>query len=328
MNLEEMTKKINNFLRNRKCDIKDYNEFKSSQLYEHYGNIFGHMIYTEDTTIDFIAVGEDGIYDEMYYPQDVPNKKGVIIPKVFYESNLKPCQPNIIWKDVAEKGYGIIKNAKLPDNLRNEILEEAYIPHGFNSEANMSRSIMHPYFFTLMDYDKPEKHKSPDYMKKITKKALEFIPSGQPIINSHVLNTSDAVKYIFDPKDHNSIKGPYSFHMDYFNRCLYMFFIYFSKRDPIVGRELQVGKRADYTNFLVEGMELAPGEQPKIPSPYEKVSDELVPNPDTIKIENDMIILMNTFNPMYVHKVLKLREPNEVILVTNYCWSKDREKVD
>lgn len=328
MNLEKMTKKINNFLRYRKCDIKNFKEFRSSQLYEHIANIFGDLIYTEDKEIDFIAVGKDGIYDEIYYPQDIEGKKGVIIPKLFYESNLKKCTPDPVWKDVANKGYAIIKNIDISKNLIQQVEEEAYIPHGYNPEANLSKSIFHPYFFSHIDYDMPEKHKSPPYMKEITKEAFNFIPQGQPIINSHALFTSDAIKYIFDQSDINSTKGPYSFHADYFNRCLYMFFIYFSKKNPIIGRELLVGKRSDYSNFLVEGMELSSPEQPKVPSPNERVDDSKVPNPDIIKIENNMIVLMNTINPLFVHKVLKLQEKNEVILITNYCWSKYREKLD
>ena len=165
-------------------------------------------------------------------------------------------------------------------------------------------------------------------MKKISLRGLDYIPQGQPIINSHVITTSDAVKYVFDPSDIDSIKGPYSFHMDYFNRLLYMYFIYFSQKTPIIGRELLVGKRDDFTNFMVEGMELSSPEQPKIPTPYEKVSDDKVSGYHTIELEDNMLVLMNTFNPMFVHKVCKLRAKNEVVLITNYAWSKDRPKLD
>lgn len=319
--------KINNFLRNRVCDMGSFKEFRESQLFEHYANIFGELIYTEDTSIDFIGLGTDHkIYDEMYYPQDI-TKKGVIIPRIFYEANLTPCIPDLIWKDVAEKGYHVIKNIDV-GSLKNDVLEEAYIPHGFNSESNMSKSIMHPYFFTLMDYDRPENHRSPEYMKKLTSRGMQYIPQGQPIVNSFALTTSDAVKYVFDPSDYSSIKGPYSFHMDYFNRLLYMFFMYFSQTTPIVGRELLVGKRDDFSDFFVEGMELSSPEQPKNPTAYEKVSDDKVQDPHVIKLEDNMLVVVNTFNPMFVHKVLKLREINEVVLITNYAWSKDRPKID
>lgn len=324
-----MLKEINNYFRHRTGKIGNFENFQQTGLYEFYGNMFGPLVYTEEKTHNFIGLDRQGnIFDEIYYPFDKLEKTGTIIPKMFLESDIKPGPIDPCWKNVAEKGFHVIENVNLDNKLVSQAVNEAFIPHGLNEALNMSKSIYHAYFATLMDYDFPELHKSPQYMKDITQACLPFIPQSAPIMQKFIFHTADMVKYIYDPTDNNSIKGPYSFHMDCFGRLLYMFFLYFSKNQPIVGRELLVGKRFDFEDFSLEALDRSPAMQPVVPSPFEKVSDERVTDISTIQIQHGTMVLMNTLNPMFVHKVLKLREPNEVVLMTNYLWTKSWPKED
>lgn len=327
----DILKEINNYFRYQKGKIGGFKVFKNTGLYEHYGNLFGPLVYTEDSPYDFIGVDKEGtLYDEIYYPQDNFNKVGTIIPSNLLEQDFKIVTPNPVWKEVSTKGYCELKNIKIDDELSDKALNEAYIPHGINPELNMAKSIFHAYFATLADYDQPEKHKYPDYMKFITEQVIPQIPQGQPIINNYVHHTADIVKYVYDPEDMGSIKGPYSFHMDYFARCLFMFFIYLAQNRPVVGRELYVGKRDYFKDFSAEALDLSPASQPdeEAVGPFERLSDDRVKEFDTIKIDHKKVVLMNTLNPMFVHKVEKLRKKNEIVLLTNYFWCKDWPKLD
>lgn len=323
---------INNFFRIRKGYLKDFKTFKKTGLYEHYGNLFGPLVYTEDCPYDFIAVDKNGFfYDEFYYPYESKEspKVGTIIPQNFLNQEFEIHKPHKCWKDVAEKGYHVLGKVDLEETLTNQALEEAYIPHGINPNLNMAKSIHHAYFATLADYEKPEMHSCPDYMREITSRSIPQIPKGQSIINKYVLHTTDIVKYIYDPSDQESKHGPYSFHMDFFPRCLYMFFIYLSKNTPIEGRELLVGRRDNFIDFSAEALDMSPPVQPTTnPSPFEKLPDSRVTDINTINIDNKMMVLVNTINPMLVHRVSKLRKDNEVVLLTNYLWSKDWPKID
>jgi hypothetical protein len=107
-----------------------------------------------------------------------------------------------------------------------------------------------------------------------------------------------------------------------------MFFIYFSKSEPVEGRELLVGKRDDFADFSQEALDLSPAEQQVEKSPFESVPDSQVQQFDTIKIGHCKLVLMNTLNPMMVHRVEKLKHSNEVILITNYCWCSKWPSVD
>ncbi|WP_127714875.1 hypothetical protein [Halobacteriovorax sp. HLS] len=324
-----MIKEINNYFRYRKGKFNNFNTFKETGLYEFYGNIFGPLVYTENSSHLFIGVDSNGyFYDETYYPVDGIDRVGVVIPKMFLEMELKPVTPSIEWKSVAEKGYCVLNNIQVDDTLSLQALNEAFIPHGINKELNMSKSIYHAYFATLADYDRPELHRGPDYMKEITRQCVSQIPQGNFHINAHQLQTSDIVKYIYDKDDLESTHGPYSFHMDYFSRLHYMFFIYFAKEKPIEGRELLVGKREDFLDFSKEALDMSPAEQPSIPNPFESVSDDRVSSIDKIQIADSMVILMNTLNPMFVHKVEKLRKKNEIVLLTNYLWSPSWPSID
>ena len=58
------------------------------------------------------------------------------------------------------------------------------------------------------------------------------------------------------------------------------------------------------------------------PNSFRKVEDNETTSFDKIDISNNTIILMNTLNPMFVHRVNKLEHQNEVVLMTHYLWSK------
>ena len=107
-----------------------------------------------------------------------------------------------------------------------------------------------------------------------------------------------------------------------------MFFVYFAKNTPVDGRELLVGQRKDFENFDAEALDRSPSVQPDLVSPFESLPDKDIINFDKINIQDGTVILMNTLNPMFVHKVEKLRSDNEVILITNYQWCKDWPKTD
>ena len=317
-----LLREINNYFRTRKGSIGGTKNYFNSGLYEFYGNIFGPTVYTEEKTHNFIGVDKEGsIYDEIYYPFDDINRVGTIIPKMFLESNLEVTKPSIEWKSVAEKGYCVLEGIEISDELSQQALDEAFIPHGLNPELNMSKSIYHAYFATLADYKKPEDHKVPNYMKEITCECLKQIPGLPSFMNGAALNTVDIVKYIYDETDLDSKLGPYSFHMDYFSRLYFMFFTYFSKKTPVIGRELLVGQREDFLDFSREALDLSPAEQPSVSNPFEKIDDDRISTFDEIKISNNTCILMNTLNPMFVHRVNKLKEKNEVVLLTHYLWS-------
>lgn len=322
-----MLSEINRYFRTRKGHFGDFQQFSLTSLCEFYENIFGTLVYTEEQTHNFIGTDEDGyVYDEIYYPYENMHKKGTIIPKIFLESDMPISEPSLEWKNVAEKGFCVLDNIEMPVSLTSQAVEEAFVPHGLNPELNMSKSIYHAYFGTQANYEIPERHKQPDYMKEMTEFFLGQIPASQSIMQRYVLHTADIVKYIYDPKDSDSAKGPYSFHMDYFKRLLFMFFSYHSKTKPIVGRELLIGKRKEFAQFNMNSDELSKMSDKNEYNPFRKLLDSEVSEISEVKIDNQMLILMNTLNPIYVHKVKKLRGENEVVLLTHYLWSKEKDK--
>lgn len=327
---DQVLKEINNFLRTRKGNLGGFDGFRKTGLYEHHGNLFGHLIYTEDTSVNYIGVDASGtLYDEMYYPYENFKKVGTIVPKHLFEQDGidHSIKPDPIWKDVAEKGYGIIDSIVLPENLQKECLNEGFLPHGHKEELNLPKSIHSVYFDPLIDLV-PERQVTREYLQACTAHFLKYIPTPQPLISRWALHTADIKKYVFDPNDFESDKGAYSFHMDYFARCLFMFFSYLTKEPEVVGRELLIGKREDFLDFSSEAVDLSPAEQPKIESPFARLPDSRVPSFDRIPIKSHKVILMNTFNPMVVHRVEKLKAPNEVILLANYIWCKERKFTD
>ena len=317
---------INNFFRYRKGRIGQFREFKRTGLYEHHANLFGHLTFTEDQSINYIAVDKNGfLYDETYYPYPNIEKIGTIVPIHLYEQNYKKVKsPSPIWKDVAEKGYGIVDGISIPKDLKNKCLEEGFIPHGYNKNLDIPTSIHHAYFDSLKETE-PEKTIQKDYTRDITNYLINKIPKGQTLINNWDIHTSNIKKYIYEPADSNSIKGPYSFHMDYYPRCLFMFFAYISKNPQIDGRDLLVGKREDFKDFSREALDFSPDTEPSPESPFGRLSDDKITDFNRIKISSSQIIIMNTLNPLFVHKVEKLKSSNEVILIANYAWCKYRK---
>jgi hypothetical protein len=324
-----MIQAINDFFATRRGRIGGFRAFQSTGLHEFYANNFGPLVYTEESALSFIGVDADGfLYDEIYYPYEGYSKKGSIIPRLFAELEPDPAPPSPAWKDVAERGYHHMPVTRIHPDLRAQIMETGFIPFGLNPSLNLSRSLQHAYFATLMDYDRPEKHRAPDYMREATRQFLPQIPRPSPVIRNHILETADMVKYVYRSDDQACNKGPFSFHMDYFPRLLFMFFTYHSKHQPVLGRELLVGKREPFRDFSAEALDRSPAMQPAVPSPFERVSDDRVGEVHRIEIQDGSLVLMNTLNPMFVHRVEKLRHENEVVLMTHYLWSKDWPKVD
>jgi hypothetical protein len=312
-----MIKNINDFFRYRKAFFGNFETFKDTGIYKHFTNIFGELVYTSDTKYFFIGIDSDGYYyDEIYYPMDIKNKVGTIVPKIFLSSHQKT--PDIIWKDVAEKGYAIIQDFDFNKEDKKLVINDTYMPFGFNKDFDLHQTMLHPFYATEMDYDNPEKHKNPDYLNRITGSVVNYLKT-----ENYKLHTTDSVKYIYKPDLPESFAGPYSFHFDYFPRLMYMFFTYFSKDTPIVGRELMIGKRHDLLDFSSKILDSNNIKDPEDYNPFEKIKDKSLVEYDTIEIKDNMVVLMNTLNPLFLHRVERLKKENEVILLTNYVWSKE-----
>ncbi len=300
------TKLTNEFLRTRKAKFKNFDSFKHSWLYDHYCSLFGPMVYTSNTSLRFIAVDAEGyFYDEFYYPYAGITKIGTILPVSLYRKSIQSTNPDKIWEEVANKGYAVIDKININESLVKQVQEDGYIPFGMNPDVDMSASIAQSFYAVQANYDKPEKHWNPEHISDVTRSVIDQMPQAQPMINEWALHTSDVVKYLYDPNDFSSSKGPYKFHADFFPRALCMMFLYLAKDENIVGRELLVGKRKDFGD----------GE-----SFYNKLSDEDVEY-DRVEIGHTRVILINTINPMFVHKVEKLRAENEITFVCSYLWS-------
>ena len=315
-----MIKNINDFFRYGKAFFGTKEEFQTTGIYKHFSNIFGELIYTEDPNYFFIGLDRYGFfYDEIYYPMFIKNKIGSFVPKIFLDK--LQIKPDAIWKQVAEKGYAIIENFNFDSKDKATIVNDTYIPFGFNKDFDFHQTMLHPYYAPMMDYNCPEKHKNPDYLDRITKSVINHLELKPLNLSNYKLHTTDSVKYLYKPDLPDSVIGPYSFHFDYFPRLMYMFFIYFSIKPEIVGRELMVGKRHDLLDFSPEILDFYKPAEDLSYNPFEKIQDKSLVEYDTIKIKDNMIVIMNTLNPLFVHRVERLREENEVILLTNYVWS-------
>lgn len=316
-----MIEEINKFLRFQRGSFKSINNFKNSGLFHFYTKAFGELIYTEEKTHHFIGVDNDcNFYDEIYYPQDIYQKVGTIIPKIFLELELEPRIPDPIWEQVSNKGFAVLPEVSIPKSFAEQSLGESFIPFGMNEDLNMAKSILHPYFASQANYAQPEIHQNPEYMSQLTEVILQQIPTLPLLMERYIFHTADIVKYIYDEKDSKSKVGPYRFHMDFVPRNLVMFFNYFSKVQPIIGRELLVGQKKDFESFSESSLNPKPGTD--TPEVFRSLDDNEVDHFETLKIQNNTVILMNTLNPMFVHRVNKLKHPNEVVLLTHYLWSK------
>jgi hypothetical protein len=250
----------------------------------------------------------------------VYERQGTLIPKIFFESDIATRIPDPVWAQVAKNGYAELPDISIPQNLADQSINESFIPYGMNEDLNMAKSILHPYFASQANYDPPELHQNPNYMSEMTELMIKQIPTMPLIMEQAILHTADIVKYIYDKNDANSKVGPYRFHMDFVPRNLFMFFVYFSKVQPIIGRELLVGQRNDFSNFSKET--LYPQAGSDTPDVFRSIEDDEVTHFKSLKVQNNSVLLMNTMNPMFVHRVNKLRHSNEVVLLTHYLWSK------
>ena len=318
-----MLDEVNNFFRYRRGLFGNFEKFKSSGIFYFYEKVFGECVFTEDTSYLFIGVGDDGyFYDEIYYPYDGFKKVGTIIPKKFLAFSTDDKKPDPIWKNVAEKGYAIVEGVVAPLELSSQARNEAFIPYGINTELNMSKTVNHAYFGTQANYEKPELHRSPSYMKELTRFYVDEIPRAPLIMRNSYFQTADIVRYSYDQGEDKCIHGPYRFHMDYFPRLMFMFFTYFSKTTPIEGRELLVGKRKDFDSFTKGNIERSSGDENTELDAFSKLADKDMESYETIPIDDNTFIIMNTLNPIFLHRVQKLKHENEVVLLTHYLWAR------
>lgn len=318
-----MLAQINNYWRHQKGYFQDLETFRATGIYRFYEKVFGPLVFTEDLSRPFVTMDHAGnFFDEIYYPIEIEKRKGILIPKIFLESDFKPAMPALAWQSVAQNGYAVLDNIKIDQTLYGQALNEAFIPFGINPALDMSKTVQHAFFGTQADYDNPERHKSPEYMNEITAQCLKQFPIGNFHVNHPLFHTADIVRYLYDQNEIHNTHGPYTFHMDFFSRLHYMFFIYFSKKSPIEGRELLVGKRNDFESFSVHSIDPTDAKAAGCHYAFDKVPDDKMSGFDTITIKHGTVVLMNTLNPMMMHKVNKLRHDNEVVLMTNYCWSK------
>lgn len=316
-----MINEINKYLRFQKGNFQSLKNFKNSGLHHFYENAFGELIFTEEKTHHFIGVDKDfNFYDEIYYPQDNFSKKGTFIPKIFFELGIDLRDPDPIWNQVSKRGFAVLPEVTIPKSFAEQALSESFVPFGMNEDLNMAKTILHPYFASQANYAEPEIHQNPKYMSELTEVILQQIPAPPLVIEKYILHTADIVKYIYDEKDSKSKVGPYRFHMDFVPRNLVMFFNYFSKIQPILGRELLIGQKNDFKDFSKSSLNPMPGTD--TPEVFLSLEDNEVSHYEMLKIQNNTVILMNTLNPMFVHRVNKLEHSNEVVLLTHYLWSK------
>lgn len=309
-----LDKAVNNFFEQGYGRFNSHIEFENSLLGTFYKRQFGELVFTEDTSLNFIGVDKNyNHFDEIYYSKEIHDRVGTLIPKIFLENDYLETKVDPVWKDVAEKGYADLGTIGIDRSLKEQALDEAYIPFGVTEGLGVSKSFSQAYFFSQGDYINPEKHRSPSYLDDVTRACLQFIPKGNPILNHYKFHTADLVKYVYDESDLDRLDPPNVFHFDHFPRCMYMFFIYFSKKSPIVGRELGVGKRRGFQITSHNDISLFDEKEHTL----ERVTYEDIP------IADGKVILVNTLNPSFVHRVNKLRHDNEVTLISNYFWSED-----
>jgi hypothetical protein len=185
-----MIKNTNDFFRYRKAFFGSVETFKTTGIYKHFSNVFGELIYVDDPSAYFIGVDINGyFYDEIYYPMDISGKIGAIVPKIFMDKCFK--KPNLIWKDVAEKGYAVINGFDFDQKDKSLVVNDTYMPFGFNKEFDFHETILHPYYATQMDYDNPENHKDPDYLHRITASVLDHLKAEDYKLHTTAVSYTD-----------------------------------------------------------------------------------------------------------------------------------------
>lgn len=256
-------------------------DFMTSWLYKYFVDLYGDLQIVSDPEVCFLAYNSDGtVVDEIYCKDPRAKDKALtFIPKSFLGNKKESDDP--MWKELRDNGFYISSREIHP------IVKAKTLAIPFESNPNLPESIKD------VDYEK---------IHYQVMDAAKF--SNKPRLERRVLST-DALEYSYNPED-KSIKGPYSFHMDYTPGVYYMYFNYITEANPVKGRELIIGERDLFT--LEEGREgiLRSG------NVFKEVK---------IPIKDEMIIFMNTYNPKFVHKVMPLLEDQKVVTLTTYVYT-------
>lgn len=270
------------FFLHGKAEYGDPESFKKTWLYRYFTQLYGEMVYLAGSDMEFIKVTPSGMYyDEIYTVDESGEPKlGTFIPVSFIGK--KKSVNNQLWKDVARKGYGIFEYPVHP-TVKNRIYE---IPFKVSEEQDPS----------VMVQANEELNHHVHNLAKYTNAA-----SNPPCFSRNI--EVDALKYSH-AKYKECTKGPYQFHMDFIPGMYYMFFSYHTKADNLRGRELFVSRRRQLDlSDLNKGTLLKGGEA------YDH---------QLVKVKDNMVVFINAYNPLFVHRVMPMRSHDELILFTNY----------
>jgi hypothetical protein len=277
-----MTSEDIKFFLHGKAVYGDPESFKQTWLYKYFTELYGEMVYLAGSDMEFIKVTLSGMYyDEIYTIDESGEPKlGTFIPVSFIGK--KKSVNGQLWKDVARKGYGVLEYPVHP-NIKNRIYE---IPFKSSNEQDPSVQIQANEELTYHAYD----------LAKYTN-----VASNPPCFSRNI--EVDALKYSY-AKYKECTKGPYQFHMDFIPGLYYMFFSYHTKAQSLKGRELFVSKRKKLNITDLDKKTLSKG--------GEAYDHQL------IRVKNNMVVFINSYNPLFVHRVMPMRSQDELILFTNY----------
>lgn len=266
-----------------KANFSSVEFFKKSWTYLYFTELYGEMIYIPDSDFQFIGIDKYGnCYDEVYTKnKDAKEKIGNFIPKNIIGKK-KPIDSEL-WNSVSKNGYSILEYK--PHNFINNKIHNLKFQK--SSEQDNSVLIQEgglPYQI----YD----------LAKYVNKSFEG-----PLVSKNL--EVDALKYL--KGTHKDTKGPYRFHMDFCPNLYYMFFNYYTKSNNIEGRELVISKRKNLNLDQEINKE-------KLCTSGETYDEKI------ISIKDNMVILINSYNPLFVHKVNPMKSDSEVILFTNYLY--------
>lgn len=285
-----MSFEVNNFFKHGFGEFGTVENFKESWAGKYFEALYGELVFLPYSKLKFITMDTNGyFFDEIYTQKGMlPNQVGTLIPKQFVSLKKEDSDG---WKKLHEDGYYIVEDVDLPKELVDKLEDETYYHHD-----SLPNSIMFPSY-----NDKEE----PSYVKEIA----YFLNDKLGLIKSDIDISTDSIKYIYDPNDKED-KGPYKYHMDFMKDINYMFFYYRSKK-PIEGRELLIGERK------LRSLDMSSVDIKDICKNNSKVKDKA-----KIQVKDKMLIALNTYNPRFMHRVEKLKEDNEVVLLTNYVKKK------
>jgi len=195
-----------------------------------------------------------------------------------------------MWDEVENKGYYVF-DIEIPEEIWSPIYYDTYVPFEHNPQIGICPSMEVPAYNTLLtDYENPRNIKMPKHLEALQKLANPYIDMTKW---DYDLITTDIVKY--NNRDEPHDKGPYLFHYDDFPKLVFMYFVYLTGKEKVEGRELQIR--------------------------YEKGE------PETVSVKNGRVVVMNSWNDSFQHRVIPLRSKEHVILTTNYIWKLD-DKID